>query len=278
LLEQQSVDQLVQYLDLTNRIAQGGMASATDVLKTQVQLSNAKISLQQVQEAAATAKYNLSELIGETLDTTFSIAGSLDSLLSSPAESLATAPDLPAIPLDISMAENDIHRNLLDMEITRHEKFPVISLYGSAGLLTSVDNLRLPPDERITPIGFLAGVSFDLPIFNWGATDLRVQEREFAVNSLRDQSALLYRSLNSEFRKTRLSLAKAKERLSEIRGSLQAAEENYRLTTAKFAGGGALSLEVLSAQQLLNDTRMAEVQALADIQNSLARLEQLSIQ
>jgi outer membrane protein TolC len=64
--------------------------------------------------------------------------------------------------------------------------------------------------------------------------------------------------------------------LRSIRMSLKAAEENFALTKAKYASGGVLSLEVLSAQQLLTDLRLEELDSIADAQLLLAKLEQIT--
>jgi outer membrane protein TolC len=81
--------------------------------------------------------------------------------------------------------------------------------------------------------------------------------------------------VTTEYRKILLQLSKAEERLLSLRSSMKAAEENFELTKSKYAGGGALSLEVLSAQQLLTDVKLEELQTLAEKQLLLARLEQI---
>jgi outer membrane protein TolC len=57
---------------------------------------------------------------------------------------------------------------------------------------------------------------------------------------------------------------------------MRAAEENFAMTKSKYAAGGALSLEVLSAQQLLTDIKLEELQTLAEKQLLLARLEHIT--
>jgi outer membrane protein TolC len=86
----------------------------------------------------------------------------------------------------------------------------------------------------------------------------------------------LRRSIASDAARTRLKRANARERLRVLRGDLTKARDNFILTKSKFAGGGALSLEVLSAQQALTDLRLAEIQALADIRSIGARIERLN--
>ena len=111
---------------------------------------------------------------------------------------------------------------------------------------------------------------------NWGATDLRVQQKQLDADNLRLQSDLVQRSMSTESRKTRVQIIKQRERLYVIQNNITSAEDNFLLTKSKYAGGGTLSLEVLSAQQLLTDIKLSELQTLADIQLLAAKTEQLT--
>jgi outer membrane protein TolC len=176
----------------------------------------------------------------------------------------------------MSVASLAIKRTLLDVELTKHEHYPTVSFLGDAGLLTSGDNLRLPRDERANMFGFSLGVELEIPLVNWGATDLRIQQKQLDADNLRLQSDLLQRSITTESRKARIQLTKQRERLRVIQNNIRTAEDNFLLTKSKYAGGGTLSLEVLSAQQLLTDIKLSELQTLADIQLLAVKMEQLS--
>ncbi len=275
-LQEESARQLSEYLEIVRRLSKVGSAAYTDVLKTELQLSNAQLSSQQAAEEFAVAKYSLAELIGTPLDTTFAIDGSLKNTYTVIDSSLVSAIPDSSSNLELFAASLATKRSLLDIELTRHENYPTVSFIGDAGLLTSGDNLRLPRDERSNMFGFSLGVALEIPLINWGATDLRIQQRELDADILRAQSELLQRSITAESKKTWLQLVKQRERLQFIRKNLQSAEENFLLTKSKYAGGGTLSLEVLTAQQLLTDTKLSELQTMADIQLLAAKMEQLT--
>ena len=274
-LQAESVSQLGDYLEKVKQLSGGGNASYTDVLKTKVQLSNAEVSYERSLESYSVAKYTLAELLGGAIDTTFIVIGALNDSSSTSADTLLqTVPDSTAN-LELSIAALSIQHNQLDVELTQHELSPTVSMIGDAGLLTSRDNLRLPYDERAGILGYSVGILLEVPVFNWGATDLRVQQKQRAVSGFRLQSELIRRSLISESKKIRLQLIKVRDRLRSLRDNEKSAEENFLLTKSKFLGGGTLSLEVLSAQQLLTDAKLSELQARADIQLLSAKLEQL---
>ncbi len=278
-LRQESVDQLTEYLAVVQRLVHGGGAAATDELKTRVQLSSAVIDLQKAKAQYANARVFLTELIGTAIDTTFSVEGSLDHMLGEALDTTSRPVTIdPSRSLDAQIAGLGIRQSSLEAEIAGRERFPTVSLFGDAGVLTSIENLRLPPEERFGVVGYQVGATIEFPLFNWGATSLRQEERQIDLDTLRMQSVLLQRALERESRQTGVELQAAREHLASIRGSLKAAEENFLLTKSTYLGGGALSLEVLAAQQLLSDTRLAELQTLAEIQTLLAKLEQLSTQ
>jgi outer membrane protein TolC len=181
-------------------------------------------------------------------------------------------------PLEFSIADLEAKSNLLDVEMAQHEAWPVISFSADAGYLSSGVNLKLAPAERESAVGFGFGIVVDIPIVNWGATDLRVQQKQFAAENVRLGSSQLQRSITSEIKKTRMQLQRTRNRLQSIRLSLKASEENFLLTKSKFAGGGTLSIEVLAAQQLLTDTKLSELESMAQIQVLAAKLEQFTTQ
>jgi outer membrane protein len=273
-LQQESARQLKDYLELVERLSKGGAASYTDVLKTQMQLQSAERSIQKAHELLASVKYALAELMGGAIDTSFTLDGSLGTLLQDGrAEGIAL--DM-ALNLDIALAELNVHKSTFETELAKSERLPVIAAVADAGVLTSFDNLRLSSPDRAGVYGYMVGVTLEVPLFTWGATDLRIQQHELATKALTLQLEGVKRSVTTEYRKTQLQLSKSDERLRSIRMSLKAAEENFALTKAKYASGGVLSLEVLSAQQLLTDLRLEELDSIADAQLLLAKLEQIT--
>jgi outer membrane protein TolC len=273
-LQRESARQLKEYLELVERLSKGGAASYTDVLKTQMQLQSAERSIQKAHESLASVKYALAELMGGAIDTSFALEGSLGELL--PNRKADGTPVDITQNLDIALAELNVNKSTFETELARSERLPVITAVADAGVLTSFDNLRLSSPERAGVYGYMVGITLEVPLFTWGATDLRIQQRELATKALTLQLAGVKRSVTTEYQKTQLQLAKSDERSRSIRTSLKAAEENFALTRAKYAAGGVLSLEVLSAQQLLTDLRLEELEAIAEGELLLAKLEQIT--
>jgi outer membrane protein len=276
-LQLSSAEQLSEYLDLANRMYHGGNGSYTDVLKANVQLASARIAVERAKESQGIAKLSLAQSMGIPVDTALVATGTLEHLSISTADNLSrNASDSTFINLDLQMAQLEIEKDLVDVELAQSERLPSILMNADAGLLTSFDNLHLPIDDRTSMIGASIGISIEFPLLTWGAIDLRTDQRRLAVEIQQDRKELLRRSILTEKQKTLLHLRTALSRLDALKQNIHTTEDNYSLTKSKYAAGGSLALEVLSAQQLLIEARTSLLQTESDIHLLLAHLEQIS--
>ena len=274
-LQAESVDELETYRVLVDRLHRGGIASATDLLKTELQVSTARIALAKAVEAEHGATIALEELIGLPPDTSLVLQGSLAASPSGADTTLPAAVD-PEATVDMTIAGMLVTRSMLDEDISRHERLPDISLFADAGYLSSGDNLRLPTSERLNGLGYEVGIGIQFPILNWGATGYRTEQREVTTDDLRNRQELLRRSIVADAARLRLELSGARRRLLMLRTDLDRARDNFVLTKSKYAAGASLALEVLSAEQTMIDARSAQIETLADIRVLTAKLNRLN--
>ncbi len=269
-LRQENVDQLREYLELVQRRFHGGGASESDVLRTDVELSNAMVALSQAGSSYNAARYALSELLGGAIDTTLTVAGTLENLVEAPSDTLSD------LLLDLEFAQTGLERSALDLDLVKHEAFPVLSLFADAGMLTSIENLRLPSAERSKIMGYSLGLLMEFPLFDWGGRGLRKEQKALEFNSLSTEKTLLERRLGGEMARLRVQLRNGHERFETLRRNAVKAKDLFLLTKARYAGGGALAVEVLGAQQLVNDSEVSALQTIAEIQSLSARIVQLT--
>ncbi|HVP07598.1 MAG TPA: TolC family protein, partial [Candidatus Acidoferrum sp.] len=276
-LRSESARQLSEYLDLVRSLNAGGAVGYTDVLRTQTELQNARLAVDESRQLVAAAKYSLAELLGTPQDTSFVLSGTLDSMTSSAADSAAVpVPYDSSQNLDVITSQLAYERSIADVRDAQKEKLPTLSLVADAGYLTSRDNLQLPASERISGLGYSAGLLFELPIFDWGGRKYRVQQRQLEAESARLQTESLNRSISVEYRKGLVEMQTARARLRVVREGMKTAEDNFLLTKSKYAGGSAPASDVLSAQQLLTESRLSEIETLAELATLQAKLERLT--
>ena len=276
-LQQQNLAQLADYYELVKRLNAGGAVGYTDLLKTRADLSAAGITAEQAVEAVALAKYALAELMGTPEDTAFIPSGSLEEVTGDSIAAMYEEKPIDTMHvLDLAIANFFYKRSLTEILDARREWYPAVSLVGDFGLLTSRQNLQLQEPDRSSTIGYSIGITFEMPLFDWGGRDLRIQERQLAAEASKFQMEALQRSLVAEYQKARLQLLKARSRLIAIRANIKVVEDNFLLTKSKYAAGALTATEVLNAQQLLTETKAAEIQTMAEIQTLLARIKQIT--
>jgi outer membrane protein TolC len=173
------------------------------------------------------------------------------------------------------MAALQADQSRLDADISRAERHPAIALSADAGMLSSVDNLRLPRQNRSPFVGASVGMTIGIPVFTWGAIGLRVEQKALAAEIQDVRVHQLARSVESERLRVLIAIRSGRRLSVSCEANVRLAEDNYLLTKSRYAGGDALSLEVLTAQQAVTDTRLAALQAEVDCARAATVLEQL---
>jgi outer membrane protein TolC len=274
-MEQQRAEELAKYRELSERLFRGGGVDYTDVLKTGVSFENAAVMVQKAIENARLKKIILAESMGNPSDTAFILGGTVGESDSVNVDSLLYAVTVDSAHiLDLRLADYDIQRSLLEVDLARRERYPSVVLSGDVGFLSSGDNLRLPADQRLGGFGYSIGVTVENLLFNWGSTDLRIQQRE----ALAERERLGYeekrRSIVGDVERTRYQIASAMIQLRSLRKTVLLAEDSYLLTKARYAGGGISALEVLAAEGTLAEIRSSQLQTRADLRRLLVKVKQ----
>ena len=275
-LQQQRMEDLSDYHALVNRLFHGGSVNYGDVLKIEVTLENGKLSVQKAFQTYTEAKITLAETMGTPSDTTFNISGTFEIPDSVEVDSLLHNNTIDSAHLlDLQIADFSIQQNLLDIELARSERLPSISLGGDVGLLTSADNIRLPSDQRVSMIGYSLGISIENLLFNWGMTDLRVQQRQLDAEHAQLNYQQQRRTLTADVERLHNQIIGAMSQLGTIDHAVKISQDNYTYTKALYARSGTSALEVLAAEQLLADNRLTSLQTNANLRRLLAKAEQL---
>ena len=273
-IEDESVSELQNYRDLVDRLFHGGTSPYTDLLKTEVQLGTERIALEKARADELQARYALASLMGTPMDTAFIVQGTFDSVFTAPAFRMQSYDSL--VSLTVSLAENELARAQLDVALTRAMAKPSFNANLDAGLLTSIQNLTAPPDERNPFWGASAGISVTGLIYDWGLNKTQVDEKQVIVQILESQLEQQRRDLAAQITQLIVLMNTTRDRLTAIRANLQKARDTYDLEKAKYAVGGALASEVLSAQRDVLDTRLSELQILNDLENYRSQLRHLT--
>ncbi|HWF43659.1 MAG TPA: TolC family protein [Candidatus Kapabacteria bacterium] len=273
-IEQESVTELSSYRDLVQRLFKGGTSAYTDLLKTEVQLGEEQVALEKARADEVQARYALAALLGTPSDTAFSVRGRYDSVFTEPAFNMQSYDSL--VTMTIALSQNELERARIDIDLARALAKPTVDANADAGLLTSIQNVTAPPDERASMLGASIGISVEGPILDWGLNKVQVQEKEVTAQILQTELDQERRELVAQLTQLQVLLRTSRERIAHIRANLQAAQSAYDLEKAKYAVGAALASEVLDAHKQIVGTKLAELQVLNDIETYRSALEHLT--
>ena len=246
------------------RVAQK-VALRSDALDVQFRLAQEELSRTTRQNALASQKEQLNQLLGRDVRTAFDVEDVTDiSLLeidvnAAHAHALQNRPDLREARLKLEQAD-------LDRRITKADRLPDVSVALS---YTSNFNIDILPTNLAT-----VGIRLTWEPFDWGrkkhelaAKTHTVQQARLGVRDLEDRTVL---EINSRFR----TLAEKRALLNVLRMAQSTAREKLRVKTNQYQVQAALLPDVLQMRAELADTNDRYQQALLDFWTAKADYEQ----
>ena len=244
-IRREIVERLEDYLKLLRQLRLGGTATESDVLKAQVDLNNARIALESAQQEVRKSTLALKNVAGIPFDRDVETVPLSDSGESAPVPefSIETNPD-------VQLTERSRRSAEFDISAARAERFPTLTVSGDAGAL------GVTPREFSSDLGYSILLSLDLPLFDWGAINRRIEQKEFARDQFDIQLQLQKREIETEWRSTLGDIDLQKRNLVNYSQNIGEADRNYLSAKSRFAGGSGSNLEVLEAQRLLGEVKL----------------------
>lgn len=260
-----TVNKYQQHLMNVEQLYGAGSKAKVDVLRSQVELSNAR---QDLIKGKNTYDNNLSTLRNLLY---------LDS-----QESLELTDDFVYVPFSGSVedcadfAQTNRKELLIDSYQLQQKELAVKN--AKAGYLPTVDlslgagwNKQVLPDAGNHEYSASVGVSWN--IFDSGVTAAKV---DAANTELKIAQATLQRDKNDidlSVRKDYNSMREAEERFNSTQTAVQQAEEDYFIAQEKYKAGEGIMLDIIDAQEALSTARQNYISAQYDYARYKAAVE-----
>lgn len=266
----ETVRQIKAHLaDVENMMVQG-LATRNEVLKVDVQLSNAQLLQIESANNVKTTTMSLNNLIGLPLDTDIRITSTIQTRsdqLRSP-ENLAEHALLSRA--DIKATEMRVNAAEASLSAAKGGWWPQLNLY--ANLSYSRPSPRVLPTKDEFRDTWDVGVSLSWDLWNWGTTKHQSDQARAAHAQVRSAFQQMKNDVSLEIHQGYLALAQSKEKISVTSKGVHQAEENYRLTKNKFSSGTATNTELLDAEVALLQTKLNSTVSLVDYELAHAKL------
>ncbi|WP_192349655.1 TolC family protein [Algoriphagus sp. Y33] len=240
-----------------------GMTFKNDLLRAEVNLNNAELSIIQANDALILHKLTLAQLIGQPGNIEYSVLEALDYDYMPIVESgsIENRPELAILNKSLEIDE-------LQAKILKANQLPQIGA-SLSGITAFGDgaNFSSGKNQLYTYYGM---VNVSIPIFNWGKNKSKVREQYYKIDAakaeLEDNRELF--NLEMVNAQMRLNQSFKKIKLSEV--SLKQSDENLRLANDRFSVGTITGNDMLEAQVIWEQAVLSLVDAKSEYMINLA--------
>lgn len=269
-LNDENVQQVQAHLQYVKTLAEHGMAQNNDVLRVQVQLSDAQFRRLDAENNVRLAMVNLNNLLGLPLSTELDLASQIGSpvddipaLDESINRALATRPDASAMQYRIQAGKAGV-------DAARGGWYPQVFL--SANYNYNRPNSRIFPTVDEFRDTWDVGVSVSFDVWNWQATTYKTTQAEAQLAQAEYSLGLIRDGISVEITQSWISLRQARERIAVAKTGVEQAEESMRTVNESYKNGAALNTDVLDAQVALLQAKTNYTSSLVDYELARVRL------
>lgn len=260
------IKQFQLHLDQARGFYEVGTNSKIDVIKAEVDLSNAKLSLINAENAFKIAWVNLNNAMGVPDAPEYTIEDSLSfqqypiTLEQATARAFDNRPDLKSMILKRQAAEENI-------KLQRSGYYPVLS--GNANYAKTA--VETPPTT--TSNSWSVGITLTFPLFNGFLTNNQVAEAKSNLYVLRANEEALRQQIVLDIRQSYLNLQAAEASISTAELASKQAQENLDFANGRYNTGVGNSIEVSDAFATYVSVQAAYISALYNYKIAQANIE-----
>ena len=264
-LSAESVTRLENHLKNVQAQYDVGVVAKVDVLRSQVELANAKQTLIQAENSYQVAEANMNKIVGLPMDTDLKLDNllvynaydkNMDDCLAYAAEH---RPELMQAKYNVDAAKGALM-------VARSGHMPQIAAQASQNWKSN----SWPGDDNDN---WAVGVSVEMNVFDTGVTLSKIHGAEADLKKAQETYRDTVDSVNLDVRSNYLGLREAEKRISTTKLAVEQADEDYRIAQLRYMSGVGTNTDVLDAQVALTQAKTNYTQALYDYNTSKTALE-----
>lgn len=264
-LSAESVARLEDHLKNVQAQYDVGVVAKVDVLRSQVELANAKQTLIQAENSYQVAEANMNKIVGLPMDTNLKLDNllvynaydqNMDDCLAYAAEH---RPELMQAQYNVDAAKGALM-------VARSGHMPQVAASASQ----SWSDTNWPGDEKSN---WGVGVNVSMNVFDTGVTLSKIHGAEADLKKAEETYRDTVNAVNLDVRSNYLGLREAEKRISTTKLAVEQADEDYRIAQLRYMSGVGTNTDVLDAQVALTQAKTNYTQALYDYNTSKTALE-----
>ncbi len=243
-----------------------GMATRNDLLKVQVKLNEAELSLQRATNASRLANMNLCHVIGRPLSEELVVRSEElccamarpddnSSLLTPHSSLINSRPEL-------SILSAQTQLSLLNVKLAKSDYMPQVLLTGSVNY---ANGMEIDGRKLFDGPSFGAALVLKVPVSLFGEARNKVRAAKAKHLATVDNEQHATNLIQLEIEQCRNTLSEAETRIALAEKSLAQAEENERMSSQRYSVGAELLSDLLEAQTLRHQAEATVAEAHYDL-------------
>jgi len=269
----QSLTEVQQFLDITQKLERGGEVARSDTVLAQVLLVQRQRDVQDAQLALDKARLDFSVLLFPDFRQDYTVVDDLNAPRPLPPfeeiQNLASrnSPDIRA-------AQATVEQQGFELKSVRAERLPSLSFDYFYGMYANEFALHDPQGHG--NLGSSAQAQLNIPLWTWGAAKSKVRQAELHLQQARSDLSLTQRQLLANLHSFYLEAQTASAQVDSLRQSMELSAESLRLTLLAYRAGEVTVLEVKDAQTTMIQARSAADDGRVRYRLALANLQTLT--
>jgi outer membrane protein TolC len=267
----ENVNQIKSHAKDAENLMKQGMLTSNDLMKVQVQLSDALVRQIDATNNVKLAMYALNNTLGLPLQTEIELTSTIqiidrtgetavDQLVNNAYQK---RPEVIGMNARVKAGESGLTS-------ARGGWWPQIFLIGNYDYMRPNPRIFPTVDQFDKTWDVTLSLSFD--IWNWWQTGYQANQAQAQLAQAQEGLSMIKDGVMLEVTQSYLGVNQFKERKAVAEQGVQQAEENYRVTDDKYKIGMTPNSELLDAEVALLQARLSLTQSLVDYELSMARL------
>ena len=268
---QDSVERLASQLKITRAFYDVGLQPRIDVLRAEVNLSDAERKLVTAENSLATQQARLNTLLNLPLEANVDYEGVLNfmdftqGLEQSLEEAARNRPDM-------NIARKAVKIAMEDLDITQSVFYPQVSASFTGSRQGNSPKINGSPIVDTEFANWQAGVNMSWELFSSGTTYFASQAGKQNISSLKSTEANTWQEATFEIQSRHLSITEAAKRIKVAQKTVESAKEAFRMAQARYQAQVGTNTDVLDAQADLTSAEASLTQAMGDYMIAIARV------
>ena len=266
----ENVEQIKSHATDADNLMKQGLITTNDVLKVQVQLSDALVRQIDAKNNVKLSMYALNNSLGLPLTTEIELASKIevqdrqwDAVEQLVKNAFEKRPEMLAMNARVKASEAGV-------TAAKGGWWPQVYLVGNYNYLRPNTRIFPTKDEFKDTWDVTLSLSFD--IWNWNQTGNQTTQAEAQLSQSEEYLSMLEDGVTLEVTQSYLAVNQAKERKAVAEQGVVQAEENHRVMSEKYKKGLIPNLDLKDAENGLLQAKLNLTQSLVDYELSMARL------